>query len=461
MSDNNQLIYPTVDLFLYDLADGLGESETTIEGNRRKFWQKIYGENLDSGKLETLKQIESTPSDYIELLGTGQDFTDDWDGYYYAVKIGDTYALQVDCSGKILPDPQKFLPQDISKLKEIKDEINNKTHKQPATIGQSWLIWGQLTSNDQSFLETAKNCYQTLDLFPKPNWENDLKNQGEILGAICYELWRVPPDNGNLEQNYHLMIYLFPYRPDNSVQVAGQIMSQKLYPNFLQLFRFRNKIIWSYYQSRQLKAQLKQVSPHLQTSIVHLPKQVQENQINLTNLQQNLADNLTIYSIYADFLSKIEDQEHTLKYNLINYQKRLQKIANLDSQHPSANTLEFLETFSDFAIEKYLPQVEADRSSFNVGLRLLENTIKTIEGIINIEQTKSEQTLAVTVGIAGLGLAVSGITATIASTQIPSPNKNNELSIPVVAGLSFGILIPFIVILFGLLKIPKNPSKNR
>jgi hypothetical protein len=37
----NQLIYPTLDLFLYDLRDGLGETETQINQNRVNFRKKL------------------------------------------------------------------------------------------------------------------------------------------------------------------------------------------------------------------------------------------------------------------------------------------------------------------------------------------------------------------------------------------------------------------------------------
>ena len=58
MVDNEQLIYPTVDLFLYDLGEGLGESDTKIEENRRDFFTRIYGEKLDTEILNQIKTVE-------------------------------------------------------------------------------------------------------------------------------------------------------------------------------------------------------------------------------------------------------------------------------------------------------------------------------------------------------------------------------------------------------------------
>ena len=69
MSNENLLIYPTVDLFVYDLAEGIGQNENKISQNREQFWQKIYGDKISASQLEKLKQAETATADYIELLG--------------------------------------------------------------------------------------------------------------------------------------------------------------------------------------------------------------------------------------------------------------------------------------------------------------------------------------------------------------------------------------------------------
>ena len=93
----NQLLYPTVDLFLYDLQDGLGGSPSTTAESRRRFWNRIYGE-VSNEKLAALQVAENTFSNYIELFGaqgtpSHQQLADKINGYYYPVKLGDTYAL--------------------------------------------------------------------------------------------------------------------------------------------------------------------------------------------------------------------------------------------------------------------------------------------------------------------------------------------------------------------------------
>ena len=94
MSNENCLIYPTVDLFVYDLAEGIGQNENKISQNREQFWQKIYGDQISASQLEKLKQAETATADYIELLGKNNsaNFESPLDGYAYPVKSGDTYS---------------------------------------------------------------------------------------------------------------------------------------------------------------------------------------------------------------------------------------------------------------------------------------------------------------------------------------------------------------------------------
>ena len=98
-------------------------------------------------------------------------------------------------------------------------------------------------------------------------------------------------------------------------------------------------------------------------------------------------------------------------------------------------------SFSDFAKEKYVWQVAADNRSLSPGLRLLENAIQTIEGIIEIERAKSDRTLNVTMAAAGVGIATSGVYASTYASQIDS--KQNQIPANTVfwSSLVLGILV--------------------
>ena len=67
---NNLLIYPTIDLFVYQLAEGLGQSDLEIDENSRNFWKEIYDDKLNNLQLKDFQQREAKTSDYIPLFKT-------------------------------------------------------------------------------------------------------------------------------------------------------------------------------------------------------------------------------------------------------------------------------------------------------------------------------------------------------------------------------------------------------
>jgi len=435
MSNENCLIYPTVDLFVYDLAEGIGQNENKISQNREEFWQKIYGDQISASQLEQLKQAEAGTGDYIELLGDKKvvKFESSLEGYAYPVKIGDTYAALFDLSGKIEPDDKKFAPQEIDRLGWQKEKIISRVNP-PATIGQSWLVWGQLTADDQDAVATAENCYSQLNLVSNAKWETALKATGQFLGANFYELWLPPGDRGNIDQNYHVLICLFPY---NSSQSIGDISKTvaKLYAPLMRLFAYRNKVIWAYTQSRPLKASLKESSGEIQQFVNQLIARVNAPKVDLKELQKKLVKFLTISSAYANNIIEREQQENTIKTNLQDYNIRLKTIGK--KMGNDAEAFKFMANFSDFAKEKYVGQMEADNQSLSGSLRLLENAIQTIEGIIEIERAKSDRALNVTIAAAGVGIATSGVAASVYAGQIKPPQ--NPIDVNVVFGLSMGL----------------------
>lgn len=150
MSDT--IIYPSIDLFLYDLKDGLGQDQQQTDSKCQQFCQKIYGE-LDAASLqefEKIKKFKNTDAEVIELLDTKtKSFPSPLDGYYYPLQLNDSYALLVDYSGKLdangKANDQKQNLDDA--FKHLKQEIAQRLAHQTVTIGQTWLAWGQLTSN--------------------------------------------------------------------------------------------------------------------------------------------------------------------------------------------------------------------------------------------------------------------------------------------------------------------------
>ena len=465
---SEKIIYPSIDLFLYDLKDGLGQDEAKVDQNCQQFCQKIYGD-LDKTsfqeKYAQFQKYQNSEADAIELLETirTREFEFPLDGYYYPLQLGDTYALQVDYSGKRdangkrNDDEQELDDKPFLKLKQ---EIIQHISQQTGTLGQTWLIWGQLTrsSNKSDFKieQIAKDCYN--QIVSNGNWHEDFIGKGSLLGGTVFELWYRPENLGLAgkefwekfrQESHHVLIWLLPYNqtPDD---MRKQV--QAVYYDLMRLCQYRHKIVWSYYQSRYQKSILKREYIEIQPLIAQssqLPKQLQNDSLNLARLQETLATNLINLSDYTIALNALENQNRTLQINLDNYKARLDEmtIKYTDSD------LDFLKFFSEREIyaKKYQRQIEADYANLSPGLTLLQNLNSTIQGIIDLEQTKTDRTLNTTIALAGIGLATSQIASAVIVTQdTPNPQVSFAYRTQAFVGsLGIGaiaVLIAFIIL---------------
>ncbi|NER97987.1 MAG: hypothetical protein F6J86_29775 [Symploca sp. SIO1B1] len=447
----NQVIYPTIDLFLYDLQDGLGQSNDKIKQKRRRFWERIYGKNISKQRLAELELQEENLTNYIELLGTQRIERFDYplDGYYYPVKLGDTYALQIDCSGKENDSKWKQLSL-LEQLLHIKQIILKHTQDLPGEIGENWLVWGKLASPNQNPEAIAQDFYEALEIVDQPQWKRDRQGKGTLQGATLFALERPDITPDGLNRSQQMLICLFPHDQTDE-QLEKTI--RKLYRDLIRIFHYRNKILWVYEQTRQLKDTLKDSSRAVQKIVDSLPQRLTKPPLNLQQLQQDLADALSIYYYYQTNLGYLKEHYSTVKINTNNYQRRIQEMVKRDPN----NNLDFLIRFGNFATQKYLTQIKNDYQSLSAGVKPLENFIKAIEGIISIEKTKNERTLNQTVAIASVGIGTASLTASTISEQAEGMTKTilpvpaNQATPPSNYWASFGLslIISLVVGLFS------------
>jgi hypothetical protein len=186
MSD---IIYPTLDLFLYDLRNTLAENPEGLEQKRGSFKKKLPVEiHADIFQRDTYFEDE-----FLTLLANknggytvfeNQVESHLFKGYYYPVRLNDMYGLLLDCSVE-----DKKETQSAKCFKELRAEIERRLNNQPATIGQTWMISGWLPQPEATPPEDiAKACYQAL--MPGLKWEQDIQGKGQFLGASIFELSR-------------------------------------------------------------------------------------------------------------------------------------------------------------------------------------------------------------------------------------------------------------------------------
>ncbi|MFW9261058.1 hypothetical protein A4S05_14480 [Nostoc sp. KVJ20] len=433
MSD---LIYPTLDLFLYALKTSLNTTDAETKKNQAAFLAQLppippntqFQEH--EGENEYLELIE--PARRIDFIS--QDKT--LEGYYYPVRLNDTYGLQIDCSINNQTETQPAKSFTI-----LKTEIEQKLNKELAIIGQTWLLSGWLPENSsRNPEEIAKDCYYAL--FKDTSWQPE---KGTFLDGKVFEIGHSQYINQSQEKvttllksnQHHVVIAIYPHR-ESAEQAA------EFYKDWMGLFCYRSKIAWAYWQSRLVKE-----------SLLNHYKKIEENrkitnQINhwqskqsFTTSRQVLNNVDNILQQYTIDLLNLSFQKQIIEINLSNYQLRLGLIKEKAGQN---NQLDFLEKFSDIANKKYLPQITKDIENMQLGLQLLEDTINATRSRVEVEKAERERNFQELVAVAGAGIAtVSLVRETAKDCKDIFSQVRFFCNYPLSASLLLGIIVGFMV----------------
>ncbi|QDL11143.1 hypothetical protein DP113_27455 [Brasilonema octagenarum UFV-E1] len=454
---NDLIYYPTLDVFVYQLRDGLGDSEAQVAENHDKFWNNLppklhvyLEEELAAENPEYIKLLDLLDPKYRKPFNIKdnhlifQDKVADYQigGYYYPVRLSDTYGLLFDCSVDDFDHPHS-----VTFFQKLKEKASAKN----GNLGKTWMLSGCLPANFQANLEDLAKASANA-LIPG-DWQ-ELKI-GNFLGATVFEVWKSPQKWENVaEENTHILIFFYP---------ALNIMEEAagFYGDWLRLLCVRNKILWEYAYAekttRSLQAEYKSITENVAKvkSLYTEHGEVILSGNKLQYLQKILSESIATLSDYLRKISDLEIISLAIETNLSNYQKYHQQIVQKAEQKQQEygnlgdTDLGFLKNFSDIVEEKYKAQVAQDRASLSVGLRILEDLINTVRGIIEIEQTKSDRTLDNTIALAGIGLAISGITATAISTQQPPVASYKDFSFVGSPTFVWSIVFssPFLIIL--------------
>jgi hypothetical protein len=444
----NDIIYPTLDLFLFDLRNSLGEDD--LEQNTAHFQKKLPA-SVSSLLLQKSTYFEA---EYEELLPKKfENFksntkTYSFQGYYYPVRLGDTYGLLLDCSVDNQTDPQE-----AKCFADLKTQIEQQLQGETAAIGQSWMISGWLPNPDSQNPEAvAKACYQAL--IPTGNWEHDLEGEGKFLGANIYELWRYRllmqeettsiTSIQNIQDNQHVIVIIYPNK-----ETAEK--ASRFYSDWLRLLSYRNKILWSYGQSRFLKESIKNYFVAIEEARKSINVYSSRSR-KFEHFRQTMEQVQDILNSYTIDLNKLDFQGRTIDINLSNYKKRRAKL-----EKKSEGDLSFLEEFSDLVTDKYLLQITKDSENLERGLRLLEDVMKAVRNRVEVDKAERDRYFQDTVTVIGVGWSVGSFVASLEKlgedkqdpmrlliTNSPIPQPWQEPAIPLAYTLSVAIVAAFL-----------------
>jgi hypothetical protein len=416
------LISPTVDLFVYDIRKEFGQTLDDLQNNRENFRKKLP-DFFDDSCWQRDNEFEP---DFIELLSEKTKIeslsfiANDCQGYYYPVRLQDTYGVLISCSAR-----DKNFPYPVPWLHEAKTILDEKIADQTVTLGQTWMVSAQLdwqtsTHNNPELL--AKECY--LSLFPHHNWHDNLKSVNTFLGGTIFELWQYQThlsetlDESNLETlvpndlepNHHLIIAIYP---DQEAATAATYFLD----DWLRLWCYRHKIWWSYSQSRFLKQILEGDLSEIQQYLEKFKKEINRG-YTLAKLDVDLVQIEDIFANYILDLHDFKSQICTLTDNRERYSRQIETIENTLKTERLPADLYALKAFIQNSSDQFLWQMQQDWERLQNGERLLETATNLLRTEIEIYQAKSQHDFQAKAIATGWGLGSGIVVAAIAYRAI-------------------------------------------
>ena len=255
-------------------------------------------------------------------------------------------------------------------------------------------------------------------------------------------MWQKPDDSDAEEEKteFHLLVLLFP--ADKPLAEIQELVSKTLQQQIAYLFLYRNKVLQAHYQGDRLKKDILRAYLLAPAIIESGLAQTHETRPDLDVLQETLRQTLQSLSAYGTLLGQLAERQNTLDINLSNYKARVKKLKDWDDR----NDLDAFDRFAELAESKYLRQLRADYESFKPGLTLLENAGRTVEGILAIDRAKRDRHTNIAIAVAGTGLAVSGVVASVIVEPVPEGEnpwvyRASHIGISIGAGVAIAAIV--------------------
>ncbi len=463
-----KLAHPKLTLFAFHLRNSLETGFQQTDSQSDRLWQQCeeIGAKLNIPTLQkSLRDRliaswqgdiglspDNTHSRYLELLpdtqllrftATPTDDSPELTGEIYPLQIHDTFAIDLTlryANAEI----------DISQLSQLNPDACLLPESIQASLGQTLLLFAKPMGNVSDLETAAQHCLQAI--LPETTYQSFPKipfQKGQLLGSPIFAC-----ENGDLDPQKRLQIWIWFNLSNKTEKTEAE---GTYYQPLLLLLSARNKILFAFHQARNIYSQLREQYAQLESEIYILSDLPEDSKTRLQVLKQKLLNLSPQAFQYTQKLRNLEDHKNTIAINTQNYATYLQKIKNC--AFPS-DDLTFLEEFLQADCQRYQSQIQADINYLLPGQTLLDQTIASIRGIIDIDQVESDRDfqeklqeqeqkqqeewreedekqekrqrkLERFITFFGTGLAVSGIssqispqlvTQTLAQKDIPIPN---------------------------------------
>ncbi|MFP4009583.1 MAG: hypothetical protein ACLFV6_16510 [Spirulinaceae cyanobacterium] len=357
------IIYPHLFCFSYHLKS---QENTT--------WSKWYENNQ---KFQSLAKPEQS---YYEFNGK------DWEAIYEQFDFGDTESLLLFASCL-----EKHKKQSLNFIKTLKSNFDSIQ----GNIGKTWLVLGEVEPGEEVAIAQTIASFWNIKAYSLSESELFVGNQ-----LFSYQI----------NANEQLLILLAP----NSSSMAS---FADFYYELNRLFYYYHKIKWSHQQNQIIKKHLQNENFFPLTSeIPTIQLAVADFDIlhaNFYQLKESLYENILKLDRHTRGIEGLSLQLETLKTNLSAYKSRLNRLQSL-TQENKDNRKTDLKLWSNFAentAQTYQDQIQQDILSLRPGLKVREQHISTLRGIVEASQAERDRNIENLVGAAGLGVGLSSAAA--------------------------------------------------
>ncbi|MCL1468572.1 hypothetical protein [Argonema galeatum] len=361
-------------------------------------------------------------------------------GFVHPLDLRDSYAfgLNIGC-----PEPtpsDKYQDIDITQLEKFHPNCFLPNFVE-SSLGQTLLITAKLTiaqkqKGDRFIRDLADKCVKNFIPSAYPNTLR-LDRYGELFGSPIFEY-----GNPNQPDSYiHVIVWLFS-DPETETKFG------ECYQDFLILLFYRNKIIQSYKNSRDVKIAIADDYQKIEEQIDKINGLSSENLSaeELRQLKTQLKELPKIALEYAQMLRDLEDYRHTIALNDRNYLDTIDRVVEkitLNYQDALNKQPIFLTQFSQKNSSYFQEQIQGKLGYFVHGSGLLDKAIASIRGIVEIEQAEIDRNLQTTIAVVGAGIGVAGVVATSAPYWIDQKPGVININKP----FSFSAFATFILII--------------
>jgi hypothetical protein len=417
---------PNVHLFAYHLRK---ESEHQKD-NLKELFEK--GENIlqQFGINQTI-DIQDKPGYRVEISAqqTQDNASIDFEkwsdspitGIAYPVRIHDTFALALNVRRPEKNEQGiKTSDVDIDFFKRLHPSDCWMPSQINASLGQTLLLtvwyspektWPFRNSReDKKKLQSlADKCLRAF--IPENLDTPPLYRSGELFGSPIFEYGIAD----NLENYCHVLLWVL-VTPETDTKL------QEEYPNLVEIFCYRNKIIQAYKLSRSVYKVLSHSYKEVKAETTIFESLPDDKTLDATNLEEFKKALKRIPGLNFSYVELIRDFDNyrlPLKINIQNYKREIKLI---QKKYPQED-LSFLENFSDENAHIFEEQIQADLDYFAKGSDLLEKALDAIRGRVEIEQAEGDRNLQNTIQAVGTGIGVGVGGAGIVAAGYPLIEK--------------------------------------